>query len=557
MEGRSGTDTPVAMPGGAALFRPWSCLFLAWLFLLPATYGQENGPVWAFVQNLKGKSALKASSGYKYETARQVFDRLARARGDFRQPLPAFTMNNGEQFVAWMSPQAGAIGLEEKAYDLCAAMGADSLNALAALLAHEMVHYFEKHDWTVHFAEQNSALSTADSLRGKAGSDRLSQETQADYLGGFLAYTAGYQVYDMMPRLLSDLYAGYGIPEVNKPYPSLSERVAISKNAMGRLGELQILFETAGLLTLTGQHADAATYYQEILRDFPSREIYNNAGTNLLLAAMAMFTPAEFPWVLPVELDPQSRLQGQKSGWSTGAAQRTELIREAMTHFERALLLDPAYSPAYLNLACCHLLSGDTEEAAYWVRKGKKLPELHSATAFRVVEGVIAAREGDLQGARTHWEEAGQAGSLFARQNLDGPQTANVAVDKPGLDRIDGIHLERYMDDPQIDVEINLGNGIFTYGKQLPHSRIFVHSADNHRRYGFFHVCEGPCTDKTRFGTGIGSSREEWQNTHGPGAALVAAGGSVYAHYPNQRLLFRLSDDHHVAAWINYRISSP
>lgn len=45
-----------------------------------------------------------------------------------------------------MDPDKIQIGLEEKAYDICISFGADSLNALAALLGHELVHYFEKHD---------------------------------------------------------------------------------------------------------------------------------------------------------------------------------------------------------------------------------------------------------------------------------------------------------------------------------------------------------------------------------------------------------------------------
>lgn len=62
--------------------------------------GQNDQHVFAFVQNIRGKSALQEAKNYKYETARAVFDNLLRSRADFRQQAPALVMNDGEQYVA-------------------------------------------------------------------------------------------------------------------------------------------------------------------------------------------------------------------------------------------------------------------------------------------------------------------------------------------------------------------------------------------------------------------------------------------------------------------------
>ncbi|HRF37556.1 MAG TPA: hypothetical protein PK198_02115, partial [Saprospiraceae bacterium] len=115
----------------------------------------------------------------------------------------------------------------------------------------------------------------------------------ADYMGGVLAFSAGYDVYGVMPRLLEQIYRSYGLPDTLKGYPSLPERVAVSQDAMRRLLDLQTVFETARYLSILENYESAAQYHRYILQDFQSREIYNNAGVNLALAALPYFSTAE------------------------------------------------------------------------------------------------------------------------------------------------------------------------------------------------------------------------------------------------------------------------
>lgn len=90
---------------------------------------QRQQHVFAFIQNKAGKVGLRSATAYKYDVTLAVFNDLLRARGDFRQQSPGLVMNNGEQFVAWMDPDNAQIGIEEKAYDVCVALGPDSLHA--------------------------------------------------------------------------------------------------------------------------------------------------------------------------------------------------------------------------------------------------------------------------------------------------------------------------------------------------------------------------------------------------------------------------------------------
>jgi len=121
----------------------------------------------AFIKKQNGKSGNNIFSDdqnektpLSYQTAKKVFDQLVQARGDFQMRPPKFIMSDAERQVAIARPRKAEITLELKAYEVCRSMGKDSLNALAVLLSHELIHYYEKHDWTNHFARLHQKTNT-------------------------------------------------------------------------------------------------------------------------------------------------------------------------------------------------------------------------------------------------------------------------------------------------------------------------------------------------------------------------------------------------------------
>ncbi|MBK6949034.1 MAG: hypothetical protein IPH16_14130 [Haliscomenobacter sp.] len=135
---------------------------------------------------------LADSSGYR--KALNVYNKLVQARGDFRFPVPAFLMTREENRVAGINYDQLEIVLEEKAYKVCATYGAQSDAAMAFLLGHELTHYYEKHAWRRGFAADYRDLPIG--LKLDSLLDGAANETEADYLGGFLAYSAGYGLFD-------------------------------------------------------------------------------------------------------------------------------------------------------------------------------------------------------------------------------------------------------------------------------------------------------------------------------------------------------------------------
>jgi Peptidase family M48. len=333
----------------------------------------------------KKAAAAKISGTPAHEKALRVYERLREARGDFRNPVPEFYLTSNET-VAEIFYEENAIYLGEKAFEVCETFGEQSESAIAFLLGHELSHYYEKHAWRKSFAYKNSdlgALTQLDtlyksilgdvadpSLRGKLLRfdtlihlwDKAQLEAQADYLGGFLAYTAGYGAFFRGDELIAKLYKAFGMPDQLDGYLSRNERQAFSKKAAQQLSDLVDIFEMANLLTAVGEYEEAYRFYRKVLTEYQSREVYNNVGAAATLHALKYFTAQELPYRYPVQLD----LEMANSRGGEEIAIRKKLLEQAVQHFDAAISLDPGYAPALLNKACALALLGDGDRAYFY-----------------------------------------------------------------------------------------------------------------------------------------------------------------------------------------------
>lgn len=520
---------------------------------------QEDG-IFAYVQNRNGKQPGAGVPEYKVAVVQWVYRKLLDARGDFRMPAPELVMNDGRLYVAWMNPKKEQVGLEEKAYDICTTFGADSLNALAALLAHELIHYYEKHNWTRHFSSTNDNTETAEQLAKLE--EGLKLETQSDYLGGFLALSAGFHTYGIIPRLLPRIYEGYILPEEIPGYPSLSDRVAFAGNAMERLRELQLAFELANCLALVEAYEPASGYYNYILRDFQSRELYNNVGVLNALAALQYFSKEEMPYVLPLELDMKSRLSAGKRGFGANAEKRAALLEAALEAFERAELLDKEYPAAWINKACVYLLQGQLEDARYWAGKARRRSEQFGLSTeagdAQVLQGIISAVEGREDEARTLIEPLAQAGYLAGRANLSilnkEPRRAeDILSFARGVERIDSLLLDDYLENPEPELQVDVGGNVFCGLQHFSRSKVLVHYAQNGERYAVFHLTGEGYEGSTRKGIRPGNSLDEVREKYTTPSRTIASRQGAYLAYPEEHIIFRFDQHGQVDGWIVFR----
>lgn len=362
----------------------------------------------------------------EYYKALEVFQKLVQARGDFRLPVPKFSLLNGEYRVAFIDYDKLEIVLENKAYKVCEAFGDQKEAAIAFLLGHELTHYYEKHAWRREFIYDFKDLPIGKELAGLH--DDVIHETEADYLGGFLAYSSGFGLFDKTSELIQNLYAAYKLPDTIKGYPSLQDRKILSRRSAEKLSYLVDLFEMANYLNAIGFYEEALQYYAYVLQQYSSRELYNNLGATALMCALKLFDPAELKYRYFTELD----LESSASRGSADTIKRNSYLQQAILHFDAAISLDPDYAPAYFNKAVAYALLNDLNRARFYAESealNRATPGKFQKTATdaEILIAVLDAREGHTEVAREKLKRLASTGQLMAQLNLDvleGPSTS-------------------------------------------------------------------------------------------------------------------------------------
>jgi hypothetical protein len=278
-------------------------------------------------------------------------------------------------------------------YKLCQTFGKDSLNALSIVISHELAHYYYEHDFCSDFAYaiRNKSIEFSSGLKLINKNQKVIYETQADDKGLFYAAIAGYHPFEIQPKLLDAIYHFYQLKDINVGYPSKAERKAIAQNALVKSRKLYSVFQEALKAKENNEFDKALTLFEEVNRDFPSRENYNNIGVIKTLQALNLKVLAkdEFDnpkrFLYPLEIDNTSRLNKEGTRSATNdQEQMVRLLKSGQKDFEKAISLDPNYTIAYINLACVFDLL-DNPEAAIGKIKELSLDKQKSLNARRIL----------------------------------------------------------------------------------------------------------------------------------------------------------------------------
>jgi len=554
-------------------------LFLGLLLFLQIGISQVEDTIsFAFINNPDGSGGKtwlleepEYKSYYKFKVAQQVFDDLIEARGDYRMRIPDLVFSEAERRVAYAKPSKAQIVLEEKAYDLCTTFGKDSLNVLAALLAHELIHYYEKHDWTYRMVKDFEGLKTSEQLQ--AASERLKFEAQADLLGGFLAYAAGYQPLGLMPDFLTKVYQNYGLQEEIRGYPSLSDRKAFASRSLEQVEQLAKVFEAANYFSAIGQYEQAKATLEYILKDFQSRELYNNLGVVATLAAMELFSPQELRLAYPVELDARSRLQRINRGAVTDDRLRIRklLLEEALNYFEQAAVLDPDYPNAVLNKACVLALQEQLEDATYFADKAFRMAKKEASYAktlsdILILKGVVAYQQGEVEPAKRFFRSALQVGNDLGELNLQ-MVAQKVVTLKPSLpdtlfrETIEGQSLDAaanslLMGTLKLHESIQLDKQTLFGIQQLDQSQIWLHFQAERGDYTLLHLTGKNYDQPSSQGVTPGAPKTAVERAYGTPPRRVQTSTGTFWVYPIRKLLFCFDTENQLMQWGSFRISS-
>ena len=172
-------------------------------------------------------------------------------------------------------------------------------------------------------------------------------------LGGYLAYSAGFGIFEKVNLLFNDLYKSYGMKDKLIGYPSKNDRISLAERNQKQIVKLSNVFEMAGLLTIVGKYMEAYAYYGYLLNKYQSRELYNNAGLTCMMLAGSMLDSESLKFDLPGVMDLE--FSGDSRSAST-FDQVNKLINEALIHFETCIIMNKTYLPAYINKVSVYIL---------------------------------------------------------------------------------------------------------------------------------------------------------------------------------------------------------
>ncbi len=309
-------------------------------------------------------------SGMDADKARveRILDSLYESTGNYNFEKPAVKILDSERMVASYNGYDNAISVERKVLEICDRFGKDADAALAFLIAHELAHSFQM------IAEEKGFVSDFLAFDKHEHSNKII-ERNADLFGLFNCYLAGYQVDHILTDLLDAIYVDYNLKgKTLSSYPPLYERQKSSKQVREKMDTLVHLYEDAALLATSGFYEQSGINLEHILEFYQGREIYNNTGVNFILEALNMGVSNIDPFLYPVEIDLDSRLQkpldgrGSKGLSPYDKIRRENLVNQGLRYFTESTKIDPSYLTGHVNTMVCYILLEEYQKVQDYYR---------------------------------------------------------------------------------------------------------------------------------------------------------------------------------------------
>ena len=291
----------------------------------------------------------------------EIFNDLIEGIGNNSIYPPSLEFSDDERSVATMGDFT--ITVERKVINLfCGQENFD--DKMAYILGHEMAHHYLSHSWMANtglgysdlgnYIEENSPMYSK--------KQRKLSESQADLYAGFYGMISGYNTLAHAKETLQAVYKAYGLPNEISGYPTFSERLEIIDSKIDNASNLALLFELGNVLLLDKEYELAKYCYEFILKQFNSREMYNNLGLSFLLYGVSISEEPINGLVFPVSLDQKSRVEVKTTRSGNFTDNPKDMIEFALKQFKRAQSLDSKYQPAIQNQVVAEFLLLEDKE---------------------------------------------------------------------------------------------------------------------------------------------------------------------------------------------------
>lgn len=337
---------------------------------------------------------------YVSEVYNKVFNSIS--NGDVTKPklILVNDLKSDSKEVATYSPSNGTISIGQSFIELTRRFGIDSSNARAHVFCHELAHLFLNHGYAsvigTGFAskEMNKEFKkTKLSLEDKLG------ELEADQWAFFYAYISGYKTNQVAPRLLDSIYKNYKLnDDLLSKYPKLAERKKYANDSYVKMKSMCEAFDFANLALIHGDYKLSIAIYETIRNEgFKSREIFSNLGLANLLCALKNKGYPEVDFVLPLQIDLDTRLNQDGTRGLGDEFDFDELINIANENYNKAIKIDPEYFIGYFNLAITSWLKNDDINLELNLDRAKKIMKAEQKENVSLFEAIMKFKSTDLQ----------------------------------------------------------------------------------------------------------------------------------------------------------------
>lgn len=278
----------------------------------------------------------------------KIFNDLIQGIGNNSIYPPSLEFSDNERSVATMGDFT--ITIERKVINLfCGQENFD--HKMAYILGHELAHHYLSHSWMANtglgysdfgnYIEENSPMYSK--------KQRKLSESQADLYAGFYGMISGYNTLSHAKETLRSVYKAYNLPNEISGYPTYSERLEIIDSKIENAKNFALLFELGNVLLIGKEYKLAKYCFEFILKQFNSREIYNNLGLSFMLYGISISEEPINNLVFPVSLDQTSRVEVKNIRSNNISDNPRDMIEYALKLFKRAQVLDTEYKPAKQN----------------------------------------------------------------------------------------------------------------------------------------------------------------------------------------------------------------
>lgn len=553
-----------------------------------------------FAQNAQAQEILLASNSYKFQIVEKICEKIARVR-EYDRAVPELKMyarTSKVQVIAQFASVNGhqMIYVDEKLYDLCTKFGADSLHALACILGHELAHYTQNHQYKEGFFAGllPSSFGLSKTARKTAKEQKIKMEMEADYYGLLHGYLAGFNTYQLLPKVLSRIYDEYKLSEQLDGYPTKNERINLAEKTAQEIQTLVPVFNAGKFLYVTKNYEDAGSCFEYIGKTFSDRDIANNLGVSALAQAINLMEKKEVYFAYPCELDASGRLLNSTTrSTNSGEGKRDkkqqikDLLKKAETHLEQVLKLDKSYTSAHINLACKYSLEGNHALAVGYINKLEKIlaenPTIKGGLPANahLIRGIALAKNNQLEEAKSDFETAAKKSAymsdynlalynklnqsffekLFDLKDLQEWITEFVAENKKDNSKFIPSNQEKVENltaKSIVQEKFEQNISIQQEGKALTISSVYGNDFDKMKlrlfdKNVYLLVAKPSYKGKTSLGIAINSPKAMLTSNYGAPTYLMAGSNSEFYYYEKAKIVFEIAEGK-VKNWFLYYI---